>query len=52
MTSDMPGAVKETWSLEEIRRHAFVGHSPSPFRLSDQGALADLTFAVKDLFDV
>ncbi len=37
---------------EEIRRHAFVSHGPPPLRLASQGSLADLSFAVKDLFDV
>lgn len=37
---------------QDIRKSAFVDHSPAPFRLTDSGALAGLTFAVKDLFDV
>jgi len=41
-----------TPSLEDIRRHAFVEHGPAPFRLTDRGLLAGLTFAVKDLFDI
>jgi len=49
---DMLDTAKTTTDLEEIRRHAFVGHSPGPFRLCDQGALSDLSFAVKDLFDI
>ena len=48
----MLDTLKTMPDLEEIRRHAFVGHSPAPFRLCDHGALADLSFAVKDLFDV
>ncbi len=39
-------------SREAIRKLAFVDHGPEPFRLTDQGPLADLSFAVKDLFDV
>jgi amidase len=38
--------------LDEVRRRAFVEHSPAPLQLSTQGPLAGLTFAVKDLFDV
>ncbi|MBN8999559.1 MAG: amidase, partial [Rhizobiales bacterium] len=45
---DMPGAP----SLDEIRRLAFVDHGREPLRLATAGPLADLTFAVKDLFDV
>jgi amidase len=37
---------------EEVRRHAFVAHGPAPFQIAAEGALAGLTFAVKDLFDV
>jgi amidase len=37
---------------DEVRRHAFVGHSPNPLQLSNVGPLAGLTFAVKDLFDI
>lgn len=36
----------------ELRSLAFVNHGPAPFRLSETGPLADLSFAVKDLFDV
>jgi amidase len=36
----------------ELRSLAFVDHGPSSLRLSETGPLADLTFAVKDLFDV
>lgn len=36
----------------ELRSLAFVDHGPAPFRLSEAGPLADLSFAVKDLFDV
>src|SRR5271157_4147240 len=38
--------------LEEIRRHGFVEHGPSSFRLKEDGPLADLSFAAKDLMDV
>lgn len=38
--------------LDTIRTAAFVGHSPAAFRLTSEGQLADLTFAVKDLFDI
>lgn len=37
---------------EEVRRHAFVGHGPPPLQLANEGALADLSFAAKDLFDI
>jgi amidase len=37
---------------EEVRRSAFVGHSPEPLQLAHEGPLKGLTFAVKDLFDV
>jgi amidase len=37
---------------EEIRRHAFVAHSPAPLQLFTEGVLAGLTFAIKDLFDI
>ncbi|MCA1335608.1 amidase [Pseudooceanicola marinus] len=37
---------------ETLRRAAFVGHSPAPFRAAETGPLSDLTFAVKDLFDI
>jgi amidase len=38
--------------LDEVRRHAFVAHSPAPLQLATEGPLAGLTFAVKDLFDI
>jgi amidase len=38
--------------LEELRRHAFVAHGPAPFQATDEGPLAGLSFAVKDLFDI
>lgn len=37
---------------DSIRKMAFVDHGPQPFRLTEQGPLKDLSFAVKDLFDV
>jgi amidase len=37
---------------EEVRRHAFVAHSPQPMQLATRGRLAGLSFAVKDLFDI
>ena len=37
---------------QDIRKHAFVDHSPAPFRHKDEGPLAGLTFAVKDLIDI
>jgi amidase len=37
---------------EEVRRSAFVAHSPEPCQLTTDGALAGLSFAVKDLFDI
>ena len=37
---------------EEVRRHAFVTHGPEPLQLTSEGALAGLTFAVKDLIDI
>lgn len=45
---DVPNAP----GADEIRRLAFVDHGRAPFRLTDGGALADLSFAVKDLFDI
>ncbi|MGA8614385.1 MAG: amidase [Xanthobacteraceae bacterium] len=38
--------------LEEVRRHAFVAHGPAPFQETNEGPLAGLSFAVKDLFDI
>ena len=38
--------------LEEVRRHAFVAHGPAPFQATNEGPLAGLSFAVKDLFDI
>jgi amidase len=37
---------------EEARRSAFVEHGLSSLRMTHNGPLNDLTFAVKDLFDV
>jgi amidase len=37
---------------QEIRKLAFVDHSPAAFQLETDGPLAGLTFAVKDLFDI
>jgi amidase len=37
---------------EELHRQAFVAHSPAPFQVTTEGPLADLSFAVKDLFDI
>ena len=37
---------------QDIRKSAFVGHSPAAFRLRDDGPLAGLSFAVKDLIDI
>ena len=39
-------------SREEIRRLAFVEHGPSSLRLVNEGPLADLSFAAKDLIDI
>ena len=39
-------------ALEEVRHCAFVGHSPEPMQWVNDGPLAGLSFAVKDLFDV
>ncbi|HLG82005.1 MAG TPA: amidase [Bradyrhizobium sp.] len=38
--------------LEDIRRHGFVEHGPSSLRLKEDGPLAGLSFAAKDLMDV
>jgi amidase len=37
---------------DEIRRHAFVEHGARTLRLADNGPLADLSFAAKDLIDI
>jgi amidase len=37
---------------EEVHRYAFVAHGPPPLQVTTEGPLSDLTFAVKDLFDV
>ena len=37
---------------DEIRRSAFVEHGPESLRLMNDGPLADLTFAAKDLIDI
>jgi amidase len=39
-------------ALEDVRRHAFVSHGPEPLQWANDGPLAGLSFAVKDLFDV
>ena len=39
-------------ALEEVRRHAFVSHGPQPSQWANDGPLAGLSFAVKDLFDI
>jgi amidase len=39
-------------ALEEVRHCAFVSHSPEPMQWANDGPLAGLSFAVKDLFDV
>ena len=39
-------------ALEEVRHCAFVSHSPEPTQWVNDGPLAGLSFAVKDLFDV
>jgi amidase len=39
-------------SRDEIRRLAFVEHGPSSLRLVQDGPLADLSFAAKDLIDI
>lgn len=43
-----------TWAIdpEAIRKSAFVDHGPRRLQLANSGPLADLTFAVKDLFDI
>ena len=38
--------------LDEIRRLAFVEHGRQPLRLVEDGPLADLSFAAKDLIDI
>ncbi|MCA0919150.1 amidase [Pseudooceanicola nanhaiensis] len=38
--------------IDHIRQQAFVDHGPAPFRMTQTGALSDLSFAVKDLFDI
>ena len=38
--------------LDEIRRLAFVEHARQPLRLVEDGPLADLSFAAKDLIDI
>ena len=46
-------SVSASVSTEEIRQRAFVAHGPSsPIRLVEEGPLAGLDFAVKDLFNV
>ncbi|MEA2866898.1 MAG: amidase [Bradyrhizobium sp.] len=40
------------YSVEEIRRLAFVEHGPSSLRLMKDGPLVDLSFAAKDLIDI
>jgi amidase len=37
---------------DQVRRSAFVDHGPYRLRMAEQGPLADLTFAVKDLIDI
>ncbi len=39
-------------ALEEVRHCAFVSHSPEPTQWVNDGPLAGLSFAVKDLFDL
>jgi amidase len=39
-------------SVDEIRRLAFVEHGPASLRLVQEGPLADLSFAAKDLMDI
>jgi amidase len=41
-----------TPDLAAVRASAFVAHGPTSLRLTETGLLADLTFAVKDLYDV
>ncbi|MCX5494366.1 amidase [Kaistia dalseonensis] len=38
--------------VQEIALSAFVAHGPTSLQMRDEGALAGLTFAVKDLIDV
>jgi amidase len=40
------------YSVDEIRRLAFVAHGPGSLRLVKDGPLADLSFAAKDLIDI
>jgi amidase len=40
------------YSADEIRRLAFVEHGIQPLRLVQDGPLADLSFAAKDLIDI
>ena len=40
------------YSLDEIKRHAFVAHGMKSLRMVPDGPLADLSFAAKDLIDV
>jgi amidase len=40
------------YSVDEIRRLAFVDHGPKSLRLVKEGPLADLSFAAKDLIDI
>lgn len=48
----MPEVCGGMLNLDEIRRHAFVDHGPASLQLTQEGPLAGLTFAVKDLFDI
>lgn len=45
---DLPNAPTD----EDIRRLAFVDHGRTPLRQAESGPLSDLSFAVKDLFDI
>lgn len=45
-------AIPASPSAEDIRRLAFVDHGRAPLRLTEAGPLADLSFAIKDLFDI
>jgi amidase len=40
------------YDLEDIRRHGFVEHGPTSFKLKEDGPLSGLSFAAKDLMDV
>src|SRR5260370_37365833 len=40
------------YSLDEIKRLAFVEHGRRSLRLVEDGPLADLSFAAKDLIDI